>query len=74
MNAATAIKRLGAAKRTIRHCKKHGITEPPEQMDLTSRTEKEKAQIEAIAEQNQYAEPWASYIAPYQYDLKQSLQ
>lgn len=73
MKVATAIERLNTAKRTIRHCKENGIKEPPEQQNLFDRSQKERLAIKQIAKDNKYAEPWASYIASYQYDLQQAL-
>lgn len=72
MSPSAAIRRLFEAKETVRRCKEAGRL-PPEEPSLFDRPSTEKRRIEEIARRSEYAEPWASYLAPYQLDVQKSL-
>jgi len=66
---ADALRRLSEAKEVVRRCQKQGRP-PPKNLSLFGRPEREKRKIELLAQRCDYAEPWASYVAPYLFDAK----
>lgn len=64
MNPSHPQKALWRAKRHVRQWKREGRTGPPTPplFDHNLNT----GRVRAVAEQNQYNEPWASYLAPFQ--------
>jgi hypothetical protein len=72
MSLPAALRALSAAKKEVRRCKEEGRP-PPEQSELFARPPAERRRIEAIARRSDYAEPWASYLAPHQLDVTKHL-
>lgn len=71
-SVADAMRRLSEAKRQVKRCRRTG--EPlPTQPRLFDRSPSEQAEIERVARENDEVEPFASYLAPHQYDLQKQL-
>lgn len=67
MTLAEAQRRLWAAKRVVRECKEKEVLPPSQRAPSLpfGTSERTETLCNQIAEEIEYAEPWASYLAPY---------
>lgn len=69
MSTHAAQKALWRAKALVRECKRAGQP-PPEQKHLFDDLNPDE--VRTVAAQNEYADPWASFIARYQLRVRKA--
>lgn len=69
MTYAHAYRRLRAARTVMRTCRAAGCGPPDVQVDAFSPA-RDPNEMDRIRRESPEPEPWASYLAPYRYDLK----